>query len=335
MKGFEGMWTGWLVPFHATGSASAIRRSGGLGLFRGKERLVGIALAAAVACALALGGLALARDVAPEQAVLNVNSPINDLDPESAGLYRVTNKWAFLYLTGSLPGTLSSAEWQWRSGFGAANYWWLDASESDLYLFPKNEWARNWNPDEPVGPYNYLGMVVSLSDFQEWFWCGIPIYDRYHRFLGYGCHPEYGPRPENEGKLAPWMVAAIEQSRPNIWTVLGAMCILKRSEHLEVQPPCPDSEDAIRLRISGQYGSSCPSVQYNVLSSGPSIEIEGSISSGGDFCAMVVTTWSVDVDLGVLASGTYTVTTNFVDQESGSWGFDDTLTFDVSEAGIE
>lgn len=324
-----------LVPFHAADPASLLERLKRLGLFRGKARMMGMALSLSAVLVLAAASLVLARDVAPTPALLNAPGTANDLNPEATGLYRVKNKWAFLYLTGSLPGTLSNAEWQWRSGVGAANYWWMDASATDLYLFSKSGWARNWNPEKSVGPYNYLGMVVSISEFQEWFWCGIPLYNRYRRFLGYGCHPEYGPLPEGEGQLTPWMLSHIEESQPHVWTVLGVMCILKRSEHMEVQPPCPDSNDSIRVLLSGQYGNSCPELNYTVFTDGPNIEIEGTVTSGDDLCPSVVTSWTIEHELGVLPGGTYTITATIMDQVSGYWGFQDTLTFDVAEVEIE
>jgi len=282
---------------------------------------------------LAASSLALARDVPPAP-MLDVRASGSGLDPSTAGLYRVNNKMTFLYLTESLPGTLAYAEWQWRSGFGAPSTWWMDASDSDLYFFSKRGWARNWHPDEPIGPYNNLGLVVSISRFQEWFWCGVPLYDQYHRFQGYGCHPEYGPLPQGEGRLTPWMVAQIEESRPHVWQVLGVMCVLKRSEHIEVQPACPDSDDDIRVRLSGQYGSSCPQVNYTLLAEGTNIEIGGTITSAGEICAAVITSWMVEAPVGVLPAGTYTVTVNITDPLGGYWGFQDTLTFDVAQAEL-
>lgn len=284
---------------------------------------------------LAVASLAMARDATLASISVDARPPAAGLDSTMAGLYRVQSKWTFLYLTGSLPGTLSNADFQWRTGVGAAYYWWLDASDADVFFFAKRGWASNWDASKPVGPYNHIGMVVSIHAFQEWFWCGVSLYDRYGRFLGYGCHTEYGPRPEGGGKLTAWMVQQIAESRPKIWTVLGAMCILKRSEHMEVQPPCPDSDDNIRVLLSGEFGNACPQLSPAVSIDGPNMHISGTITSSGEFCSSVVTPWTVEHEIGVLPAGTYTATATITDPVSGYWSFQDTLVFDVIKAGID
>lgn len=293
-----------------------------------------LALSLAVVIVLAVSGLALARDAISTPA-LNVPDTVNELDPDTAGFYRVTNKRAFLQLTGSLRGTLSYGEWMWRAGVGAVNYWWMDATATDLFLVRKRGWSRSWNPDEPVGPYNYLGLVVSIPDYQQWIWCGVPLYDERRRFVGYGCHPEYGPIPEGEGELAPWMVAYVEESQPVVWTVLGAMCVLQRSEHMEIQPPCPDSDDDIRILLFGDYGNSCPDVNYTVSRDGTDIKVEGTIASSGEFCSSVITSWTKEEEVGTLPAETYTISATVTDEVSGYWGFEDTLVFDVLPAEVD
>jgi hypothetical protein len=47
----------------------------------------------------------------------------------------------------------------------------------------------------------------------------MPLYDKYHHFIGYGCHPEWGPGPPDI--LAPWVQLRIDQGLPYIIELLS------------------------------------------------------------------------------------------------------------------
>jgi hypothetical protein len=266
--------------------------------------------------------------IAPPDFASRTPSP-TALGSDTAGVLALSNEMGFLHMTGALPGTWGNAEWQWRTGTGTAKRWWLSVEADNLLLFPKNR--ATWRPDQPTSASNYLALSVPLGRFQEWFWCGIPLYDQYNRFTGYGCDPQYGPKPSSEGELAPWVATTVVESQPNVWQVLGAYCVIKRTEHLQIEPACPAQGDSVRLIVSGNWGSACPVVGHTVLYSDRRFEVEGAIHSEEQAaCSTVVTGWTFTEELGTLEAGTYKVVANMVDTETSFWSFQDEITFDVA-----
>jgi hypothetical protein len=251
------------------------------------------------------------------------------LGPDTPGVFALSNEAGFLYMTGTLPGTLGDAEWQWRTGIGAARRWWLSVQADNLLFFPKSR--NTWQPDQATSASNYLALSVPLNLFQEWFWCGVRLYDRYHRFTGYGCDPQYGPEPSSEGQLAPWVETTVLESEGHVWQVLGAYCVIKRTAHIQIEPACPEEGQDVRIIVSGDWGNSCPEVGHTLLYSDKRFEIEGAIHSQEEvLCPSVVAGWTFTEDLGALEAGTYKVLVSLVDTETGFWSFQDGISFDVA-----
>lgn len=146
------------------------------------------------------------------------------LSPEMPGVIETTREIAFLSLTSSL-GTLGSAEWQWRNHVGAPYRYWIydDPAGEWMYFFQAtpNDMAV-FDPGKPEDVWrNRLAVAVPRTSFQGWFWCGIALYDEYHRFLGYGCHPDWGPPPYGAGELHPWYRERVEESLPHVMNILS------------------------------------------------------------------------------------------------------------------
>jgi hypothetical protein len=134
-----------------------------------------------------------------------------------------SREMAFLNLTGSL-GTLGSAEWQWREHIGAPQRYWIHVDDAGRWMFFFHVTPNDlpvFDPDRPEDVWsNRLALAVPKANFQGWFWCGIPLYDRYYRFQGYGCHPDWGPVPHGAGEFHPWYQARIEESETHIREIL-------------------------------------------------------------------------------------------------------------------
>lgn len=75
---------------------------------------------------------------------------------------------------------------------------------------------------------------------------------------------------------------------------------------IEITSAHPTPADTILATISGQWTDSCPPRNPRVARSGPEISIDTSTPAG--ICALVITPWHLDVSLGELAVGQYTVT---------------------------
>jgi hypothetical protein len=252
-------------------------------------------------------------------------------EENASGFYTISNEASFLYLTGSLPGTWSNAEWQWRNGIGAAKRWWVNVDTGNLYLFPKSR--NTWHPDQETSASNYLALSIPLNLFQGWFWCGIPLYNNYHQFQGYGCDPRYGPQPSAEGELAPWVETANTASQAYVWQVLGAYCVINRTEHIQIEPACPEEGQNINLTISGNWGDSCPLINHSMVYNDNRFEIGGRIHSSEDpetVCPSVVTDWTFTEELGALEAGTYKIVVSMMDTDTGFWSFQDGMTFEVT-----
>jgi hypothetical protein len=140
-----------------------------------------------------------------------------DLSPDDPGMLATHDMIRFLSWTGTLPGTVGSAVFQWRNGNGAARRYWIYESLAGdwLFFFRKNRIPK-YDPGKPLAIHNnnYLAIAVPRIEFERWFWCGMPLYDIFGRFKGYGCHPEWGPdKPEI---LAPWVQQRIDESTPYV-----------------------------------------------------------------------------------------------------------------------
>ena len=145
-----------------------------------------------------------------------------DLSPDLPGTIKTSDTVKFLSLTGTLPGTLGSATWQWRNGYGAADRFWIyEGLTKEWFFFFVKGRIPKYNPKKPLGTKtdNFIAIAVKRADFEKWFWCGIPLYDRAGRFTGYGCHPEWGPGLPDI--LAPWVQLEIDESLAPVIDVLS------------------------------------------------------------------------------------------------------------------
>jgi len=145
-----------------------------------------------------------------------------DLSPNLPGMIKIVDQVRFLSLTGTLPGTLGSATWQWRNGYGAAERYWIyqGLTKEWFFFFIKNR-IPNYNPKKALGTKNnnFIAVAVKRADFEKWFWCGISLYDSLGRFTGYGCHPEWGPGLPDIS--APWVQSEIDESLAPVVDVLS------------------------------------------------------------------------------------------------------------------
>ena len=145
-----------------------------------------------------------------------------DLGPDSPGVIKTDNYLTFLTWTHTVPGTLGSANFQWRNGAGNAAMWWIYRNLTGDWLFffvmTTNE-NSTFNPGKPASSRNFLAIAVPTIEFKRWFWCGIALYDQYGRFTGYGCHPDYGPA--NPVVLHPWVQKRIVDSLPHVLKLLS------------------------------------------------------------------------------------------------------------------
>jgi hypothetical protein len=145
-----------------------------------------------------------------------------DLSPILPGMIKTDDMVKFLSLTGTLPGTLGSATWQWRNGYGAAGRFWIYQSLTKewLFFFVKDRIPK-YNPKKALGTKNnnFIAIAVKRADFEKWFWCGIPLYDSVGRFTGYGCHSEWGPGLPDI--LAPWVQLEVDESLAPVIDVLS------------------------------------------------------------------------------------------------------------------
>lgn len=146
------------------------------------------------------------------------------LSPQMPGTLIATDETLFYRLTGTTPNTFGASQWQWHRGIGNPRLWWYSMSQGYLYLFIKSpNDAPTYDANLPTEPWeNYLTIVVALEDFQQWFWCGIPLYDDHYRFLGYGCHPDYAPPPDGRGEIPGWLVERLEQGTAHIGNIVFA-----------------------------------------------------------------------------------------------------------------
>lgn len=144
------------------------------------------------------------------------------LSTQMPGTLIAENELMFYNLTGTIPNTWGSAEWQWRSSAGNADYWWIGQNQGWLFLFLKTHAdAPSFDPQYPTEPWeNYLTIAVQQEQFQRWFWCGIFIYDQWGRTVGVGCHPEWTPPPDGAGELHPWVAQRIEESESHILNIV-------------------------------------------------------------------------------------------------------------------
>ena len=146
------------------------------------------------------------------------------LSPQMPGTLVATDELMFYRLTGTTPGTWGSAQWQWRYGQGNPRYWWIGQGQDYLFLFLKtpND-APAFDPSRPTQPWlNFLTIAVPQEDFQQWFWCGIYLYDEHHRTIGIGCDPQWSPPPEGAGYLHPWIVERMQEAEPHIESIVQA-----------------------------------------------------------------------------------------------------------------
>jgi hypothetical protein len=145
-----------------------------------------------------------------------------DISPDMPGMIKTDDMIRFLTVTGTLPGTLGSATFQWRNGFGAASMYWIyqNLTKDWLFFFVKGR-VPKYDPSKPVSTWygNFIAIAVPRVKFEEWFWCGMPLYDDHHHFIGYGCHPEWGPGLPDI--FAPWVQLRIDQSLPYIVDLLS------------------------------------------------------------------------------------------------------------------
>jgi hypothetical protein len=146
-----------------------------------------------------------------------------DITPDTPGTIELSRVTAFYNLTHT-GGTLGYARWSWQNHVGAPERYWI-------YVDQTGEWMHffrsipndpaTFNPDEPEQVMgNYLALAVTKEDFQKWFWCGIKLYDRYYRFQGYGCHPDWSPPPCGAGKFHPWYQDRIDESGDHMRAIL-------------------------------------------------------------------------------------------------------------------
>lgn len=146
------------------------------------------------------------------------------LSPQMPGTLQATDELTFYRLTATTPGTWGSAQWQWTYGHGNPDYWWIGQGQGWLFLFLKtvND-APAYDAQRPTEPWlNYLTVAVPEEDFQQWFWCGIFLYDEHGRSIGHGCHPEYSPPPDGAGLLHPWVAEHIQESESHIVSIVQA-----------------------------------------------------------------------------------------------------------------
>ncbi len=283
------------------------------------------------ALVLALSYSLAAAMVASSDPAMRSPSSHASLASSTPGVLNVSSEVHFLSLTGSLPGSLSTAKWQWRTGSGAATRWWLNVEGGNLFLFPKGNNA--WNADQPTSASNYLALGVPLQTFQGWFWCGVPVRDRFHRFTGYGCDPVLGPKPAGQGELAPWIQATLAESRGHVWQVLGAYCVIRRTDHIQIEPACPVEGEVVKITVMGNWGKACPVVGHATLRDGRNFQFDVTVRSQEDAaCSSVLTGWSFTEEVGALQPGSYRVQVNMTDTETGYWGFVDVMSFDVVAA---
>lgn len=148
-----------------------------------------------------------------------------DLAPSTPGVFTATRESAFLNLTHSL-GTLGAAEWRWRNHIGPPEKFWIyqaragewlfffQATPGDLPVFDPQKKPDIWS--------NRLALAVPREKFMGWFWCGISLYDGHQRYMGNGCHPDWGPPPYGNGELHPWYQERISESAPHVMNILEA-----------------------------------------------------------------------------------------------------------------
>lgn len=142
-----------------------------------------------------------------------------ELSPDMPGMFVTANETTFLTWTGALPGTVAAAKSKWRNGTGVAMTKWIYEADDWLYFFQvtPND-VPNFDADQPPDfEDNRLAIAVRKADFQRWFWCGIQLPG------AVGCHPQYGPPPDGDGVLHPWVAARIVESQPHIFAMLEAI----------------------------------------------------------------------------------------------------------------
>ncbi len=95
---------------------------------------------------------------------------------------------------------------------------------------------------------------------------------------------------------------------------------------IDIVPPHPTTEDNVVVKVSGQWGTTCPKVNYSTFKIGNTIFIQGAITDEFPMCFPTITPWSISVNLGKLPAGTYMVNVNI---QGGAWSVIGTAFFQV------
>lgn len=130
------------------------------------------------------------------------------LSPDMPGMLKVDKELNFLQWTVGDAFSISAAEFEWRTGSGAAQSWWLYQDGDWLYVFRTHPGdVPTYDGGRPtVQRLNFIAYAVPVVSFQRWFWCGTV----------YGCHPRYGPRPHGAGQWHPWVIRRFSESKDHI-----------------------------------------------------------------------------------------------------------------------
>jgi len=134
-----------------------------------------------------------------------------NLSPDTAGMLKTDDMTRFLSLTEpsghTRLGDLAMAKWLWGSPAL------LDSREPTRIGSSSSSGAELQNTIRITlrnSQRELIAITVPKIEFERWFWCGMSLYDRYNRFIGYGCHPEWGP--DQPDIVAPWVQKRIDDS---------------------------------------------------------------------------------------------------------------------------
>jgi hypothetical protein len=76
---------------------------------------------------------------------------------------------------------------------------------------------------------------------------------------------------------------------------------------MSVDPANPDPSSNIIATLSGDWNDACPPNMADVIRTGPEIDIDLWRDPPPGFCLTVITPWSLQVPIGALPTGTYSV----------------------------
>ena len=106
-----------------------------------------------------------------------------------------------------------------------------------------------------------------------------------------------------------------ELSAVRRWALAGAVLCAGSSAHaqwwwppqMSVAPPCPSPTSTVVVTLSGQWPDACPPNTAHVHVQAQTIDIMTQRLPPSPFCLLVITPWSLPVEIGMLAAGEYAV----------------------------